>query len=227
MTEAVEVDPLETVLREHDARMQALSERATADTLAKCDYMMQEIATAASQNPALRRAVRLRDQVQEAINGSVSEVPPGVDVTSGTTPTGLTWYDITDVAPLHDIDTVKGKIQLTVPWSGQQQIDATVGGIRGLGFDGCEVTKGRQAVQVTDAEIEQGKIGRDVLQGVVNNGGTFQASPDGAGRRDNYGRPLAWLRIRNADGSYLYLAEWAKANKFDRNVWLATQGQPA
>jgi hypothetical protein len=210
-------DPMAEMLRAHDARMNAMSADAIARTQDRCDEMMRQIAEHDPDHAAMDRAISLRDKVNEVIG-----VPPNADVSSGITPANLIWLPVRG-AVFHDLDTAKGVARQRIAWTGSQDIDATTSGFRFLGFDACEISHQRQTVGViSDAEIAQGIKGRDAANGMLEAGGVLQVAEDETLRQDTtYDRRLAWGRIVLPNKSIVNLAEFAKANSYDRNVFLS------
>lgn len=103
----------------------------------------------------------------------------------------------------HDLDTAQGVLRLPYGVS----LDASRG-VRALGYDGWEIGS-RPGAGVTDDERRRGREGLEALRR-ISDGCELWAEPDGGGRYDSFGRPLAalWLR-RIASGEWIELRSWA------------------
>lgn len=105
-----------------------------------------------------------------------------------------------DVIDVHDGDTVK--VTIHCPLLG---IDAPNVSIRAYGYDAYEITRTRQTVTVTDAEIVKGKAARDDLAQLIAGGELWL---EDSGQRDPYGRTSAWLWVKLGDGSWVFVPKY-------------------
>jgi hypothetical protein len=105
----------------------------------------------------------------------------------------------------HDGDTFKADILL--PWG----VTLRDQHVRCAGYDAWEITRGRQTVEVTDAEIEKGKAALAGLQGLCSGAVPF-LSPvyDAKGRQLDsvYGRLQGRLIVRLDSGEVVDVAKW-------------------
>lgn len=153
------------------------------------------------------------------VPADADEVPAGTDVSSGITPAGLTWFDVFNLQKLHDGDTPAGDVLVPDPWEDDYKVKQfSTKGMRVLGCDACEVTFANRTPPVTADEIVKGKECRDRLQALVGAGKVQVAPPLTAPHRDNFGRPLVWARIVNADGTIENWAEFIHANGYQRGT---------
>jgi len=87
--------------------------------------------------------------------------------------------------------------------------------IRLLGFDAWESSRARRAIEISDEEIEKGKIAGEALKKLLGRGVSFGRTGKGKAR-DHYGRPMLYLLIRDESDSVLHVDEWMKANGHTR-----------
>lgn len=99
---------------------------------------------------------------------------------------------------LHDGDTAR--VDLHLPFD----VDLPNRSVRAFGYDAWEVTKTRQTVNVTDAEIVKGKAARDDLLALIQAGELWL---EDSGERDPYGRVSARLWVRRGD-KWVNVANW-------------------
>ena len=99
---------------------------------------------------------------------------------------------------LHDGDTAKVDIHLPF------DVDLPKRSVRAFGYDAWEITKTRQTVQVTDAEIIKGKKARNELLTLIESGELYL---EDSGKRDPYGRASAWLWVKRPAG-WVNVAQW-------------------
>ena len=116
-----------------------------------------------------------------------------------------------DVVPLtrfeiHDGDTFT-HCDVSFPWG----VALTDRSIRVAKVDACEVTKTRQTVTVTDAEIIKGKECRDKLRSLANGAKAF-VRPTG---ESVYGRLEADVYLLKS-GEWINVAEWVRSNGYER-----------
>lgn len=109
-----------------------------------------------------------------------------------------------------DGDTITATIEL--PWD----ISIRNQSIRALGFDAFESTYYRKSVKITPAEIVKGKLAKEELINLLNTGDLYVAP--GSESRDNYGRILAFLIIKNSDGSTIKVDRYMVDKGHDRNI---------
>lgn len=111
---------------------------------------------------------------------------------------------------VHDVDTVTAAT-VQLPFN-TLRVRLT---IRDITFDGYEVSRVRQTVVITDAELAKGKAARDKLIEVLRTKYQLQASEPPAGWKDidPYDRLDAqlWLYDRVA-GTRIALRDWALKN---------------
>lgn len=112
-------------------------------------------------------------------------------------------------AEVHDADTFIVDVQLDFELSlvGQK--------IRAADCDAWEVSRVRQTVTITDAELVKGKQARDAAAKLFATRPIFMSV--GKPLRDVYGRILGQLWIQNADGTWTKYGDWVRANGFQRN----------
>jgi endonuclease YncB( thermonuclease family) len=111
-------------------------------------------------------------------------------------------------AVIHDGDTItRGVIDLG--WGRKLHIGPheEAPGIRAFGYDAWEVTRTRQTVTVTDAEIKKGLAARDDLVELLKSGSLWA---EDSGQRDPYGRISAVLWVKQGD-NWIFLAGWMEA----------------
>lgn len=117
---------------------------------------------------------------------------------------------------VHDADTINATINL--PFS----IDLPNRTIRAFGYDAWEVTKTRQTVHVTDAEIKKGQKAREEFMALLKTGTLYVEDMTAIQVRwpqtlhpDPYGRMLCdlWLQVMSyPDGKptveWIYIPKW-------------------
>lgn len=110
---------------------------------------------------------------------------------------------------VHDGDTFVVDVQL--------DFELTLRGqkIRAVDCDTWELTRTRQTVTITDAELVKGKQARDAAAKLFATQPVFLSV--GAPLRDVYGRILGQLWIKNPDGTLTKYGDWVRANGFQRN----------
>lgn len=88
--------------------------------------------------------------------------------------------------------------------------------IRGLGWD-CWESRNivRNGVRVSPEEIAKGKLAALVLKELIG-ANTLFIDPDGEGRRDVYGRPLARFYVRPDKGELIDVARFMRDNGHQR-----------
>lgn len=104
-----------------------------------------------------------------------------------------------EVKSVHDGDTAT--VDVLFPWG----VTLTDQSVRMQGFDAWEVTRTRQTVRVTDAEIERGKAARDALKRLLETADAVYLSP--ADERDPYGRLPAFVVVWY-DGKLIEVSAW-------------------
>lgn len=112
------------------------------------------------------------------------------------------------VKSVHDGDTAT--VDVLFPW-GVSLVDQSV---RMQGFDAWEVTRTRQTVRVTEAEIAKGKVARDALKRLLDVADVVYLSP--ADKRDPYGRLPAYVSVWY-DGKLIEVAEFMAEHGHTRN----------
>lgn len=116
-------------------------------------------------------------------------------------------------ATWHDADTAT--ITVAGPW-GFGPIRQSC---RALGYDAWEVSRTRQTVTVTEAEIDRGKAAVTALSAWLD-GAELWVIPPSAGRdRDAYGRMLGefWTRKPGRTPLWYPLSQWVIEHDFDRD----------
>lgn len=113
------------------------------------------------------------------------------------------------VKEVHDGDTII--VDVEFPW-GVSLRDQTV---RFQEFDAWEVTKTRQTVKVTDAEIAKGVVARNDLQMLLQRADVVYLSPGDTKRKDPYGRlpayPFVWYGEKLID-----VGDWMRQRGHER-----------
>ena len=119
------------------------------------------------------------------------------------------WYRTANVVA-HDADTVR--CDILFPWH------VTLAGVsvRAHGFDAWEVTRTRQTVSISPAEIAKGKQALAEFNALLAHGRLELSPLEYDGSDSVYGRLEAKWRIVADDGSIVDLAEYAKAHGWVR-----------
>lgn len=103
------------------------------------------------------------------------------------------------VTGIHDGDTIT--VDVLFPWD-VSLVDQSV---RMQGFDAWEITRTRQTVAVTAAEIERGKVAKQALATLLESADGVYLSP--ADKRDPYGRLPAFVSVW-FDGKLIEVADF-------------------
>ncbi len=89
--------------------------------------------------------------------------------------------------------------------------------LRACDYDAWEVSRHRQSVDVTDAEIEKGKAAKAAVEQLIGDSEGVYIRPNPAGRdRDVYGRVLAKFSIVKKEGPVVDLGRWMRARHYVR-----------
>ena len=125
------------------------------------------------------------------------------------------WWEATSWTA-HDLDTWSN-CTIKIPRVRLALLDQDV---RLKDCDACEVTYARQATlkrngstQITPEEIARGKDGLSKLEALAKGGKRFVRIADDDG---TYGRIVADMVILTQDGERIDVAEWIRANKYER-----------
>ena len=108
---------------------------------------------------------------------------------------------------MHDLDTLT-KCDVALPWD----VMLTNQSIRLHGVDACEVTRVRQTVAITDAELAKGREGLSKMA-LLADGGKWYVVPTG---ESVYGRREGLLYLRTKGGAVIDLVEWIRTNGYER-----------
>lgn len=108
---------------------------------------------------------------------------------------------------VHDADTLT-KCEIVMPWGKDVKVDQA---IRLADVDAFEVSKQRQTVEVTDAEVAKGKEARDKLIALAK-GGEWWVRPRGD---SVYGRLQGDLFIHKGD-EWISVRDWIKREGYER-----------
>lgn len=114
-----------------------------------------------------------------------------------------------DIKRFHDIDTIT-LCDVYLPYGVVLRDEA----IRANDFDGCEISRVRQTVKITDEELALGKAAESEFERLCGMGTLY--AKQGKDRRDNYGRLLGSLMVVKSSGERVKIAEWAKLNGWVR-----------
>lgn len=108
---------------------------------------------------------------------------------------------------MHDLDTLV-KCDVLLPWD----VALVNQSIRLHGVDACEVTRVRQAVDITDAELMKGREGLSKMA-MLADGGRWYVVPTG---ESVYGRREGRLYLRTKGGAVIDLADWIRRSGYER-----------
>ena len=109
------------------------------------------------------------------------------------------------VESIHDADTMVLTIHLPF------KVDLPKRSIRAVGYDAWEVSKVRQTVKITDAELVKGKLARDELGKLIASGALYVEEVP---QSDPYGRTNArlWILKGNVTPTWIDVAQWMADN---------------
>ena len=128
-------------------------------------------------------------------------------VLTQTPPTNL--YRL-DVLKVYDGDTITANVDLGF------QVGLTARSIRLAGYDAPEISRTRQTVEVTDAEIARGKLAKAALTALLEaNPGRVYLRPEGSGV-GVYNRLLGYVVIYPKTGPPIDVAEYMLSHGFNR-----------
>ena len=80
--------------------------------------------------------------------------------------------------------------------------------IRMSDYDAWESSKRRRSVDVTDEEVQKGKIATKMLKILLSNHEYVYIKIDRSNQRDHYGRVLGSIVIVTGDNKVIYLKDW-------------------
>src|SRR3990167_485629 len=108
---------------------------------------------------------------------------------------------------IHDADTLT-KVDLLLPWN----ITIRDQSVRLLGFDAHEVSRVRQTVNISDAELVKGRDARDALIRLCAGAKAVYLLARWRTATDPYGRLNGHLYVVDASGATVDVAQWAVKN---------------
>lgn len=116
------------------------------------------------------------------------------------------------VAKVYDGDTITADVALGF------QVTLSAQSIRLGGYDAWEISRTRQTVQVTDEEIERGRLAKAVLAELLGkHPDRVYLKPEGSGR-GAYNRLTGRVVIYPRSGPEIDVAEYMKARGHDRGT---------
>jgi len=119
---------------------------------------------------------------------------------------GQTLYRV-DSPDVHDVDTLTDGV-IRLPFGA-----AVAGRKIRSDFDGWEITRSRQTVQVTDEELAKGRAAKSALEERLATHRLYVAELPKGKDIDPYDRIDAVWYFRSPDGTVESVADWARANK--------------
>lgn len=116
------------------------------------------------------------------------------------------------VAKVYDGDTITADVALGF------QVTLSAQSVRLAGYDAWEISRTRQTVQVTDEEIERGRLAKAALAELLGRyPDRVYLRPEGSGR-GAYNRLQGWLVIYPRAGPEIDVAEYMKTRGHDRGT---------